>query len=456
MCVDFKATLNSNIQSDAYPMPAAEEVFCRVGTASKFAKVDLKSAYSQISLDDKSRLLSVINTHRGLYTINRLQMGMKNASAIFQRCMEQILANIPGVIVYQDDVMICAESSRQLKKRLCQLKLRLKELNVSLNTEKCVDECDSLKFLGFVFSSKGVAPDSTLTTRIADAPPPTNALELASFLGLANYYGRFIPNFAEICAPLHDAKNQKGNFNWTSACQQNFELLKSKLTSTPVLQPFSKDKDTIISVYASSRAIGSVLTQEGHPVLFISRKLTDTEARYSNIEREALAVLWTCQRLENFLLGKKFVIETDHKPLLYIFDPDNAVKTDISPRLMRFSLKMMHFDYLIKHVAGKNNVIADGLSRVFCQEASNTPQVHFSETCIDSRTLADETERDRFLQDVKQRIITGNWSNVSKREQPFKKIAMQMSIDDNGCIRFGSRVIPPQSLKRRIFDIAHQ
>ena len=215
MCVDFKATLNSNILSDAYPMPTAEEIFCRVGTACKFAKVDLKSAYSQVALDEEARALSIINTHRGLYTVERLQMGMKNASAIFQRCMEQILVGIPGIIVYQDDVMVCADSSRQLKKRLAQLKLRLKEFNVTVNSDKCVDECDSLRFLGFIFSAKGVSPDPALTTKIADAPSPSSSSELASFIGLATFYGRFVSNFAELCAPLHDAMTKKSNFHWS-------------------------------------------------------------------------------------------------------------------------------------------------------------------------------------------------------------------------------------------------
>ena len=116
----------------------------------------------------------------------------------------------------------------------------------------------------------------------------------------------------------------------------------------------------------------------------------------------------------------------------------------------------MRFDYIIKHVAGSQNVIADGLSRVFYHEPDITPRVHFSETCIDTETMAIETDQDRFLQDLKRRIVTGNWSRPTRRELPFKKIAMQLSLDDDGCIRLGSRVVPPQTLYRRIFDIAHQ
>ena len=206
MCVDFKATLNENIQSDAYPMPTAEEIFAKIGDAKKFAKLDLKSAYSQIALDDQAKELSVINTSKGLFVLNRLQMGMKNASAIFQKCMEQILKGLPGVIVYQDDVMICAKSEGQLQNRISQVRNRLNQRNVTVNESKCCGSCESLRFLGFTFSKDGILPDKSLVDKILQVSAPSNKSELASFLGLINYYGRFIPNFSELCAPLFKLK----------------------------------------------------------------------------------------------------------------------------------------------------------------------------------------------------------------------------------------------------------
>ena len=455
LCVDFKATLNPNIQSDAYPMPTTEEVFAKIGDASVFAKIDLKSAYSQIALDDHARELSVINTHKGLYTVNRLQMGMKNASAIFQRCIEHVLKGITGIVVYQDDVMVCATSTSQLKRRLDQVKKRLRENCVTINYNKCIEQSDSLKFLGFVFSKDGIKPDSSLVTKIADAKEPTNAKELSSFLGLVNYYGRFIQNFAEMCVPLNDAK-KNNSFVWNDECSKSFYLLKQKITSSPVLQPFSLSKTSVLTTDASNSSIGAVLSQDGHPVFFISRRLTRAESNYSNIEREALAVLWACKRLEQFLLGKKFIIETDHKPLIYIYNPNIATKSDVSPRLIRFSLKMMHFDYEIKHIAGESNVIADSLSRVYGDDNIKIPRVHFLKPCIDIDVLKLETSRDRFLKGLARRITSGKWSNVSKWEKPFKRFSWQMSIDENDIIRVGSKVVPPQSLYKQIFDVAHQ
>ena len=151
MCCDFKATLNSNIMSDAYPLPTIEEISSKIGNCSLFSKLDLKCAYWQIELDDESKELSVINTHKGLYRVNRMQMGMKNASAIFQRCIEHILKNMPYVIVYQDDVMICATSAPQMDRYLKAVESRLSDYNVTINLEKCVEKTESLKFLVMVF-----------------------------------------------------------------------------------------------------------------------------------------------------------------------------------------------------------------------------------------------------------------------------------------------------------------
>ena len=457
LTVDYRATLNSNIETDSYPLPTAEEVFGRVGNATRFAKVDLQSAYWQIELDEEAKKLAIINTHRGLYKMHRLQMGMKNSSAIFQRCMETMLKGLPGIIVYQDDVMVFAESRTQLKKRVKQLYEKLREHNVTVNKEKCEFDVESLKFLGYMFTKDGIKPNPELTSKIADAQKPKNLKELASFLGLVTFYGRFIPRFAQICVPLNNAKKSE-KLVWNDQCEQAFNTLKEKITSSPVLQPFDIKKKSTLTVDASQQALGAVLQQNEHPVLFVSRKLTDTESRYSNIEREGLAVIWACERLSHFLLGKKFEIETDHKPLVHIFDPTKQISTDVSSRLQKYNMKLMRFDYDIKHVAGKNNVIADSLSRVYHTQSDEVkmPQVNFSEPCIDKTLLAKETKNDRFLQDLTKRIVSGDWSNVSKKEKPFKKLALQLTIDDQECVRLRSRIIPPQSMYKNIFDIAHQ
>ena len=263
LCVDYKATLNPNMLSDAYPLPRIEEIMSKLEKASKFAKIDMKSAYWQIALDEKARELSVINTHKGLFVLNRLQMGMKNASAIFQRCVERVLKGIQNVIVYQDDIMLFADSATQLKKRLAEVKKRLKEHNFTLNDDKCIQCTDSLNFLGYVFSKDGLKPDESLVMKINETNSPKNLKELSHFLGMVNYFGKFIPKFSEICKPLYQLK-ASDKFCWTEECTKSFSTLKNCLVNAPVLQPFSLEKESVLSTDASQNSLGAVLTQDDH------------------------------------------------------------------------------------------------------------------------------------------------------------------------------------------------
>ena len=152
MCVDFKALVNAKIKWESYPTPSTEVIFAKLKNAKKFAKIDLTEAYSQIELDDSAKKLSIINTSKGLYTVNRLQMGMKNSQAIFQRTMESILSDLKGVIVYHDDILSFAENDESLVKRLAAIKTRLLEKRVTINEAKSVSFCDEITYLGFSFS----------------------------------------------------------------------------------------------------------------------------------------------------------------------------------------------------------------------------------------------------------------------------------------------------------------
>ena len=316
--------------------------------------------------------------------------------------------------------------------------------------EKCFEAANELKLLVFVFGKQGTKSDTTLINKISNAERPKDKKELSRFLGMANYYGRFIQNFAEICSQLHDAKKSIREYlTWDDRCEKSFNLLKAKLTSAPVLQPFS------LAVDASQNAIGAVLSQVGHPVLYVSRKLSPTEANYSNIEREALAALWACKRLEQFLLGKKFILKTDHKPL-YILGPDSALRTDISARLMRFALKMMHFDYEIKYIPGISNVITDRLSQSCIHDTTEVPVIQFAEPCIKLESLESEYLSESFLQDLKQSIVDGNWSNVSAREKPFKRLALQLSIEEKGYNRVDQNWYLHSRYKNKMIKVTHQ
>ena len=267
----------------------------------------------------------------------RLPKGMKNSSAIFQRVMESTLKDIPGIVIFQDDILLHAPSSDTLAKRLTAVLNRLDEKGVTVNRSKSIFNATEVKFLGHLISSTGIRPDPAIVEKIFSFKPPQSKSELESFLGLVNFFGRMIPDFSKIVGPLHTLRKKDVPFRWTCAHQLSFNRLLQLLSEPPVLSSYDLNQPVSLTTDASEKAIGAVLTQNGKPVIFVSRSLTKTEQRYSNVEREALAVVWAVLRLKQFLLGRHFILITDHKPLEKIFGGTMLPKVT-SNRLMRWSI----------------------------------------------------------------------------------------------------------------------
>ena len=465
MCADYKTHMNSQIKSDSYPIPTAEKIFARFKNANNFAKVDLKSAYWQIEMDDEAKEWSVINTSKGLFQVNRMQMGMKNSSAIFQRTMESILKDLKGVIIYQDDIVVCAENRDSLRKRLEAVKTRLKEKNVTLNEAKYVEFTDRLDFLGFTISSNGIQPDNKLVKKIMDIEKPNNAKEVQKFCGLVNFFGRFIPNFSSIIAPLTKLTRDENNFFWNDSCNDAFQKLKSLISSEPVIKPFDVNKNSVLSTDASKEAIGAVLTQDNHPVIYISRTLSEAERNYSNIEREALAIVWSVARLKHFLMGHRFDIKTDHQPLQYLFDAKKPIPDGTSARLSKWAIELMPYDYTIRYTRGCDMKHADALSRlrfknsadfneVESSVAHTVHSVHFEKCVLDEERLKSAILMNSLYKGIKSRIVSGNCSRMSQAEKTFARVSNSLSIE-NDLIYKNDRLFIPTCLRQEAFDICH-
>jgi hypothetical protein len=466
MCVDYKVHVNKKIKTDAYPIPKIETIFSKMKNANTFAKLDLTSAYWQIELDEAAKELAYINTSQGIYSINRLQMGMKNASAIFQRVMEQILADIKGIIIYQDDILVFAENEAALNKRLIAVKTRLNEKRITINWKKSTELASEISFLGFHVSSRGVEPDQALVNRIKDMKPPTNKREVESFVGLVNYFGRLVPQFSSKLAPINMLRKRDAPFIWSEKCVTAFDNLKKELTSSPVVQPYSLNKEATVTTDASQEALAAVLTQEGHPVIFISRNLSGAERKYSNIEREALAITWAVTRLKHFLLGRRFDIVTDHQPLIHLFGSTKPIPESTSARITKWALLLMNYDYEVKYARGRDIPHVDALTRLqFTHEGPNVDEeranttltvnaVYFSTPLLQVSTIRNEIKRDTMLQRILWRVIGGDWSDCSQAEKPFKATADKLTID-NGVLYYRSRLFIPKKLRPAAFSVCH-
>ncbi|UYV79328.1 K02A2.6-like, partial [Cordylochernes scorpioides] len=282
------------------------------------------------------------------------------------RVMSIILQGMDGVMCYLDDILIFASDSKTHDRILRLVLRKLKEAKVTLNKAKCFFGVPRINFLGHILDEDGIRPDPAKIEAVTKMPAPTDVHGVRRFLGMVNHLGRFVENLSEIVAPLNQLLVKGQDFVWDCSQERAFRKLKELLTTQPILAAYDVRKPTMVSSDASSYCLGAVLKQEGkngiwRPVAYSSRTMTPTEKRYAQIEKEALSITWACERFQDFLLGKRFRIETDHKPLIPLFSTKEL--SSLTPRLQRFRMRMMRFGFEIVHIPGKELLDADALSR---------------------------------------------------------------------------------------------
>ncbi|MEE4247257.1 MAG: RNase H-like domain-containing protein [Kangiellaceae bacterium] len=463
ICADYKIGVNPKICADSYPLPNTETAFCELADMSHFATIDLANAYNQIELEESAREILTINTPIGLLRWRRLPYGVKTASAQFQAAMEATIGGlVDNMVIYQDDVCVGARTAEELDLKVAKLLEKLEQSGMQINEKKCVFRSTEIRFLGYRISASGVRPDTRLVDKVLRTKAPTCRKELESFLGLTNYYARYIQAYSERVEPLTSLRSQHAHFKWGSAQQKAFDDLKRALAAYPVIRIFDPAKRTTLTTDASEKAVSGILTQDGHPVLYLSRRLTSAEQNYSNIEREALAVVWATQRARHFLLGAKFTLNCDHQPLEFIFSPSKELPKVTSARIMRWAIQLAAFDYEISYVRGSSIPHVDAMSRLrFDEESCEQPEtaadtfVHWTESdTLRLEEIRQATDADPVLRCIKRRIRDNVWSNCSVAERPYKSVRQQLTIED-GVVCLGDLVVPPTSLRPQILRAAH-
>ena len=229
----------------------------------------------------------------------------------------------------------------------------------------------AVKILGHIVDKEGIRPDPEKVKGINDMTEPKSLTDLRRFLGMCNQLNKFSPQLTDKTKPLRDLLCNKNQWLWGEAQQKAFVETKKLLSSTPVLALYDHKCPTRVSADASSFGLGAVLMQQypnnqWRPVVYALRAMTPTEQRYAQVEKEALAITWGCERFLQYLLGLPFEIETDHKPLVSLLG-DKPID-ELPLRIQRFRMRMMKYTYTIFHIPGKNLVIADALSRAPAQQ----------------------------------------------------------------------------------------
>lgn len=366
MCIDYRA-LNSQTIKNRYALPRIDELLDRLHGAKIFSKIDLISGYYQIAIDERDRHKTAFRTRYGHYQFNVMPFGLTNAPATFQTLMNDIFRDMLDecVIIYLDDILIFSKTKEQHENHLRKVLQRLEEHKLFGRLQKSVFFTTEIEYLGFIISPHGIQPNSELVRAIQLFPRPHSLKSLQSFLGLANYYRKFIENYSKIVVPLTNVMGNTSSIRplkWTTEMQQAFNEVKLCLTSSPCLIIPDPDGEFEVTTDASdgeAKAIGAVLTQNGHPVAFESKKLDKHQLNYSVHDKEMCAIMHALERWRPFLLGKHFKIYTDHRSLTYF-----KTQTNLNQRQLRWQEKAADYDCEILYKPGKENKVADALSRI--------------------------------------------------------------------------------------------
>ena len=297
ICGDYKVTVNPVLQVDQFPVPKPEDLFASLTGGKKFSKLDLSHAYQQVLLEPESRKYVTINTHRGLYQYNRLPFGVASAPAVFQQTMDKILEGLPMVVVHIDDILITGRTDEEHLENLEKILARLQQYGLRLKKDKCFLLQPSVEYLGYVIDAEGLHATPEKVSAIVSAPAPRNVQELRSFLGLVNYYRKFIRNMSTIAHPLNNLLKHSTSWKWTPDCQHAFQQLKQKLASTDVLVHYDTNLPLKLACDASAYGVGAVISHvfpngEERPITYASRTLTTSEKNYVQIEKEALSLIF--------------------------------------------------------------------------------------------------------------------------------------------------------------------
>ena len=465
ICGDFKVTVNKASKLDRYSIPKIEDLFARLAGGKTFTKLDMSQAYQQIVLDEDSRTYVVINTHRGLFQYNRLLFGVSSAPGIFQRVMESILNGIPGVVVY---ILVTGATEEEHLAHLKEVLRRLEEAGLRLKRNKCVFMVPFVVYLGHVIDAQGLHPIPDKVRALQAAPQPENVAQLRSYIGLLSYYSKFLPQLATVLAPLYLLLREKEPWRWTYKQDQAFNHSKKLLLSSQVLVHFDPQLEIRLACDASAYGIGAVLSHRmpdgsEKPIGFVSRTLSATEQKYSQIEKEALACVVGVTRFRSYLWGHHFTLQTDHKPLLTLFNEHKTIPQQAANRIQRWAWTLAAYEYTITWRQSEQHANADALSRLPLPEVPAQTTVpaelvlmveNLQDAPITASQIATWTRRDPVMARVLQFILEGWPERTDDQFRPYASKQLELSTQA-GCIVWGGRVVIPPPGRQSVLTELH-
>ena len=423
---NFKVTLKPKLVVDLYPMPSIEDLQEQMSGGTLFSKLDLSWAFSQIKLADDSKPLAKITTYKGLFQYNRLPYGVASAPVIHQRAMDGLLRDIPGVLCYQDDIFITGKDQDDHLRTHHSVLSKLQGHRLRLNKDTCTLLQTSIVYLGHRIDKDGIHPTADKVEVVQEAPSPSNVSELCSFIGLINYYQRFLPDLASHLHPLHQLLNKQTPWERSSDCEKSFLTVKQMLSTDCVLTPYNIEKPLILACDASAYGLGAVLSHilpdgQERPVASASRTLSAREKNHAQMAREALSIIFCVMKFYIYLYGRPFTLLTDHKLHTTILGPKTGAPPIAPMRMQRQAAILTAYNYEIKYKCSRDHANADAMSRL-PQPCRHVPseQVkllhvhHLASLPVTLSQVHWEVETDTVLSQAYHSTVEGRAHSVSR------------------------------------------
>ncbi|XP_058828493.1 uncharacterized protein K02A2.6-like [Topomyia yanbarensis] len=426
----------------------------------------MSESYLQVGVDETTSMLLSINTHRGIYKVNRLAPGVKAAPGAFQQLVDTMLAGLKHTCGYIDDIIVGGENEEEHWRNLQALFQRLQEFGFTVRLEKCSFGRSQIKYLGHLLDQHGIRPDPSKIEAIKLMPAPMNVSEVRSFLGAINFYGKFVPNMRALRYPLDELLKSEANFNWTTECQTAFDKFKQILSSDLLLTHYNPKLEVIVSADASSVGLGATICHRFPDgslkvVQHASRALAPAERNYSQPDREGLAIIFAVTKFHRMIFGRRFRLQTDHAPLLRIFGSKKGIPVYTANRLQRWALTLLMYDFTIEYVATNKFGNADILSRLINRHVK--PEEDYVIAAIslenDVRDVQQGTRTDPVLGKA-FRFVQEGWPKILPSEADRELVRFfnrrESLTTVQGCILFGERLVIPHQLRKRCLDQLHQ
>ncbi|BES89748.1 Hypothetical Protein NTJ_02555 [Nesidiocoris tenuis] len=464
------------LNNDPHPQPTFEEIACKFTGFSEFSIIDLKDAFHQLPVDEESKQYLIIATHRGYFTYKTMPFGIKIASAKFQKFMDTLLQDLEGVAWLQDDIATGGKTRQEHIMRLRLVLNRLRDAGLKTQIDKIHLFQPSIKFLGYRWDKEGVHPTHEGVDALRELRSPKNVSELRSFLGSINYYSRFLKDLQSRCSILNSLLQKNKKWEWTPEHERVFQSLKGEITADKTIVHYDPNLPIILSTDASNTGIGAVIQHRYkdnslRPIAAASRALTKAEQNFSTIDREGLAIIFGVNKFFQYLCGRNFIIQTDHKPLERIFGENSSLPKIVASRLSRWALTLSNYDYTIEHIPGREMCVPDCLSRLFknndCTKSEepfqsydslNEIRTHFlHESNLTNSRLKHLSWRDETLKTIFQLHERG-WPpkrNLDDSIIPFYEKRDELSIE-NGVLLWQNRLVIPKSLQTCVLQKLHE